>query len=198
VKVPSSPSRGIQEVARQAVTSPIRLSRLEVTVPFRVLPSSGVAGLLGCLLPVWSWHSLKRLSLSGIPPAALAQRSDSLSNPLLGFSSPTRYFPQFPPSVSPPWAPLLGFLAPSAHWEEGVHVPPGCPVELPGLSPGNLPAGPILPATVSPAGFLNLSATSSTLRRPAVFRQVALLGFTLQGFVPPAQPRRLVAAGMPS
>jgi hypothetical protein len=49
----SSPSRGIQEVVRQAVTSPIRLSRLEVTVPYRVLPSNGVAGVLGYLLPVW-------------------------------------------------------------------------------------------------------------------------------------------------
>jgi hypothetical protein len=58
VKVPSGPSRGIQGVARQAATSPIRLSRLEVAVPFRVLPSNGVAGVLGCLLPVWSWRSL--------------------------------------------------------------------------------------------------------------------------------------------
>jgi hypothetical protein len=121
-----------------------------------------------------------------------------LSYPLLGFGPPTRYVPQIPPAVSPPWAPLLGFLAPSAHKEEGVHVSTGCPAELPELSPGNPPAGPTLPATVSPTGFLNLPATSSTLRRPAVFRQVALLGFTLQGFVPLAQPRQLVATGMPS
>jgi len=77
-------------------------------------------------------------------------------------------------------------------------VPAGCPASLPGLSPGTLPAGPTLLATVSPTGFLNLSVTCSTLRRPAVFRQVALVGFTLQGFLPLAQPWWLVATSMPS
>jgi len=139
----------------------------------------------------------ERPSLSGIPAAAHAQGSDSLSNPLMGFGPPTRYFPLSPPLASQPRAPLVGFLSPSAHQEERGHVRPGCPVRLPGLR-RDLPAGPTLPATASPAGFSNLSATSSTLRRPAIFRQVALLGFTLQGFVPLAQPRRLVAPGMPS
>jgi hypothetical protein len=75
MKVPSSPSRGIQEVARQAVTFPIRLSRLEVTVPFRVLPCSGVAGSLGYLLPVWSWRSLKHLAYPVFLPLPLLKEA---------------------------------------------------------------------------------------------------------------------------
>jgi hypothetical protein len=73
--VPSSPSRGIQEVARQAVTSPIRLSRLEVAVPFRVLLSIGVAGLLGYLLPVWSWRSLNARAFPVFLPLLLLKEA---------------------------------------------------------------------------------------------------------------------------
>ena len=50
------------------------------------------------------------------------------------------------------------------------------------------PAGPTPPATVPLTGFLNLSATCFSRRRPAIFRQVALLGFALQGFVPSTKP----------
>lgn len=78
----------------------------------------------------------KTPGLSGIPAAALAQGSDSLNYPLLGFGPPTRYVPQSRPLVSPPRAPLLGFLAPSAHWGEGVHVPAGYPAQPPGFCPG--------------------------------------------------------------
>jgi hypothetical protein len=67
--------RLIQEVARQAVTFPIRLSRLEVTVPFRVLPCSGVAGSLGYLLPVWSWRSLKHLAYPVFLPLPLLKEA---------------------------------------------------------------------------------------------------------------------------
>jgi len=43
------------------------------------------------------------------------------------------------------------------------------------------PTAPTLPTTVPLAGFLNLSAALSSLRRPAIFRQVALLGFCPPG-----------------
>jgi hypothetical protein len=50
------------------------------------------------------------------------------------------------------------------------------------------PAGPTLLVTAPLTGFLNLSATYSSLCRPAVFRQVALMGFALQGIVPFTKP----------
>jgi hypothetical protein len=50
------------------------------------------------------------------------------------------------------------------------------------------PAGPTPPTTVPLTGFLNLSATCSSHCHPAIFRQVALMGFALQGFVPSTQP----------
>jgi hypothetical protein len=51
-----------------------------------------------------------------------------------------------------------GFVAPTALQEERVHVRPVSRLRLPGCA-GNLPRGPTLPATVSLAGFLSLSAT---------------------------------------
>jgi len=52
------------------------------------------------------------------------------------------------------------------------------PVARPGSPVARvLPTAPMLPTTVPLAGFLNLSAASSSLHRPAIFRQVALLGF---------------------
>jgi hypothetical protein len=53
-------------------------------------------------------------------------------------------------------APLLGFLAPTALWEKGVHVPP-VTRQAPG-HPGFAPAVPIPPATVPLSGFPNLAA----------------------------------------
>ena len=59
--------------------------------------------------------------------------------------------------------------------------------QLPGRAPrrftdcsartGIASAGPTPPATVPLTGFPNLAAASLSLRRPAIFRQVALLGF---------------------
>jgi hypothetical protein len=85
----------------------------------------------------------------------------------------------------------MGFCFPSAH--TGGESPR--PLRLPGPVP---PAGPTPPTTVPLTGFPNLSATSSSLRRPAIFRRVALLGFTLQGFDPHAKLQRLVTADIPS
>jgi hypothetical protein len=59
------------------------------------------------------------------------------------------------------------------------------------------PALPILPATVSPSGFFNLSATFSLHCRPTIFRRVTLLGFCPSGVFPFTQlrtaPRRRLA-----
>jgi hypothetical protein len=63
VENPSGPFRGLREFARQARSSPRRLSRHGVGVPFRVLPDSVVPGALGCLIPVRSWRSLNARSI---------------------------------------------------------------------------------------------------------------------------------------
>lgn len=84
-------------------------------------------------------------------------------------------FPDSLAAVLRPTAPLLGFHAPSALQVERVHVPAGYPV-APLVAQGLLTVSKP-PASVSLTGFPNLSATSSSLRRPAIFRQVALLGF---------------------
>jgi len=95
---------------------------------------------------------------SGISSSARAQRRDSLSNPLLGFDSPTRLVPMSSPKASQPKAPLLGFLFPYSARVERESTSCRCyPVRLPGFT-GNLSASPTLPTTVPLAGFLNLSA----------------------------------------
>jgi hypothetical protein len=137
---------------------------------------------------------------SGIPSSIRAQRRDSLNDPLVGFSSSSRCYPKSPPTVSRPKAPLLGFRSLQRMKEKRVHVQ-RCLATLrqpPGRYPGSVPAGPNLPVTVPLTGFLNLSATSSSLHRPTIFRWVALVGFTLQGVVPLAKPRWLVTTDIPS
>jgi hypothetical protein len=177
------------------VPSPDHQSRHGVAVPCRVLLGDEVAGSLGYPLPVrrCRWQALRP---SGIPRVALAQGSDSLSDPLLGFGPPSRYFPKSPPAVSRPQAPLLGFVAPTALGEEGIHGSPVARTSSPGVWPGIVSADPTPPTTAPLTGSLNLSATSSSLRRPAIFRQVALLGFCPSGVcsvpaAPTARHRRL-------
>jgi hypothetical protein len=108
-----------------------RADRREVTVPCRVLPAEDVSGTLGCLFPVRPWRPRAR-DPSGVTVFDRAQRCDSLGNPLLGFSPPTRCCPPSPPPVSRLEAPLLGFRAASTLEEERVHVP----IRLPGGRPG--------------------------------------------------------------
>jgi hypothetical protein len=92
------------------------------------------------------WVSRSRYGLStrrmhgpsGVPSSARVQRRDSLNNPLLGFSSPTRPISSSPPPTSLPAAPLLGFQFPSTHQEERVHVRTACLAAL-------VPASPVLP-----------------------------------------------------
>jgi len=84
------------------------------------------------------------------------------------------------PTASRLQAPLLGFCCPyNAHEGESPR-PAGCPVELPGFA-GNLPTGPTLPTTVPLTGFLNLTAVFSSPHPPAIFRQVAFMGFYPSG-----------------
>jgi hypothetical protein len=97
-----------------------------------------------------------------------------------------------PPScVSRPRTTLMGFFSPSTH--TGNESPR--PTRFTGrLSDPTrrlnrpLPAGPTPPATAPLTGFFNLSATYSSQYPPVIFRQVAFMGFALQGFVPSTKP----------
>jgi len=105
-----------------------------------------------------------------------------MSDPLLGFGPPTRYAPKPPPVASRPTGTSLGVYCPSS--ASGGRSPRPArpkPDEPPGFWPGIAPAGPTPPATVPLTGFLNLAAASFSLRPPAIFRQVALLGFHPSG-----------------
>jgi hypothetical protein len=66
---------------------------------------------LGYLLPVRSWHP-RAPDPAGIPSTALAHRSDSVSDPLLGFNPPSRYVPKSPPEASRPAGTSPGGLMP--------------------------------------------------------------------------------------
>jgi hypothetical protein len=99
-------------------------------------------------------------------------------------------FPEIPALRLSTRAPLLGFLCPySVRGRES-------PRPAVGLTTSG-PASPVLPGWCAcgshPAGygaapgFPNLSAACSSPVRPAIFRRVTLMGFSLQGFVPHAE-----------
>jgi len=153
---------------------------------------------MGCSPPVLPWRSPNAWPFRySFPSPSPKTRRFGPSSP--GVRSSYTVFPEVPAldlsveSTSP------GVCAPSAL--TGSESPR--PSRFPGPAPrrflaGNPPAGPTPPVTVPFTGFLNLSTVSSSPRLPAFFRQVALLGFSLQGFTPSTKPRRLVAAGIPS
>jgi hypothetical protein len=173
-----------------------RFNRRGVTVPFRVLPDSEVAGCLGCPLPVRPRRPLNARSCrsSFLRPRPWMR--------LLGQSSPgVRSSYTVCPEVSAAGLSTggtsRGFLPlQRSRRRESTSVPVAR--DDPPVLPECPPADPNPRTTVSLTGFPNLSATSSSPHRPAIFRRVAFLGFALQGFVPSTKPRRLVAAGMPS
>jgi hypothetical protein len=85
----------------------------------------------------------------------------------------------------------MGFFAPTTHEATRVHVRTVLPAWLsnPARKPNwRLLTGPTPSTTVPLTGFLNLSATFSSHCRLAIFRQVAFMGFALQGFNPSTKP----------
>jgi hypothetical protein len=159
-----------------------RGDRHEVAVPFRVLSGGEVARSLGSWRPVRPWRS-RRAVLPVFLPLPGPKDATPWAFPLVGFSPPSRCCPKLLPPASRPAAPLMGFRAPTTHGAGRAHVQTsGCPsVRLPRSYRGGPPAVPSPPATVSLAGFPNLSATCLSPRRPAIFRRVAFVGFALQG-----------------
>jgi len=132
----------------------------------------------GCWVPR-SRHSLsvrRTHGSSGIPSSAHAQGRDSLNNPLVGFDSSVRPYPMSPPVTSRSKAPLLRFCRPySVHRRRK-----STSRQLPGRAPRfcRESISRSHPADYGAAlGFLNLSAVSSSPPRPAIFRQVTLVGF---------------------
>lgn len=80
--------------------------------------------------------------------------------------------------------PLLGFLPPSAHQGEEVHVRPAGAGSAAEVLPRMSADGSQTTNYGATLGFLNLSVACSFFARPTIFRWVALMGFALQGFVP--------------
>jgi hypothetical protein len=189
MREPEQPLQRIERRTGQAVTSPIRLSRRGVSVPFRVLPSSGVAGLLGYPFPVRSWHSRKRLTLPVFPPLLMPEEATprailSWDSVLLhGISRTLR------PRSLDLRPPLLGFLAPSAHEEEGVHVPTSCPAGLPGF-PGYRQQVPPCQLRCRSQVFSTSQRLLSSLRRPAMFQTGGAHGVRPSGVLPLTKTRR--------
>lgn len=184
--------------ARQAVTSPSRLNRHEVAVPYRVLACNEVAALL-VLRPRYGLSARGAHDPSGIPSFARAQRRDSLDNPLVGLSSPTRYIPQSPLAASRLPAPLLGFVALQRITEEGVHVRTAGAGAIPQVTSTRV-------ALAAPSCQLRcrsrLSQPLSDLLLPRPSCHVSdrwhSWAFSLQGFIPPMQDWLLVATSLPS
>jgi hypothetical protein len=121
---------------------------------------------------------------------------DSLDNPLLGFRPPSWFNLSNSAAGLSAVGTSLGFRSPSACKEEESYVktsklakyPRCCRVVL------TIPTANY-DATL---GFLNLLVTCSFLNRPAILRQVTLMGFSLQGFLPLTKPQQLIAADIPS
>jgi hypothetical protein len=130
--------------------------------------------------------------LAGLPFSTLVQGHDSSDIPLLRFNPPLRSVLEI--SVLQPLdSGQLSWVSCSLQRTQAtrVHVHSALPAWLPdpALRPNQyVLAGPNPPATVPLPGFLNLSATSSSHNPPAIFRQVAFLGFALQGFTPSTKP----------
>jgi hypothetical protein len=96
-----------------------------------VLSGNGVAGFLGYPLPVRTRRSLNAR------PFRYSSRCPGPGKRLPGLSShgvrPSfTVFPDVSARGLSTGAPLLGFVAPTAHQEEGVHVPAGYPTGRPG------------------------------------------------------------------
>jgi len=121
----------------------------------------------------------------GISHVARGQGRDSLDYPLDGVRPSYTVFPDARAAASQRAAPLLGFLSPSAYEEERVHVhlavaPPVARRVL---------AVPTPPASVSPTGFLNLSATFFLSPPSCHFQAGSALGVSpFRGFVLPRSP----------
>lgn len=164
-------------------------SRLEVMLPFRVFARLQGCGLIGLSAPGSTLALALRLAHPVLPRCLYP------GTRLPGLSSH---------GVTPSFTVRLSVSAPGLSAEGtslGVLVPysalgrrkprPLQPKPVEALSRGCLENPPTIPTADYGAalGFLNLSATCFSSHPPAIFRQVALMGFALQGIHPPTQTR---------
>jgi hypothetical protein len=188
MKVPSAPLQRLERATSRAVTSPIRPNRLGVAVPYRVLSDDGVAGALGCLVPVRSWRSLNTRSCRSSVHRPCPRKR------LLGRSSPG-VRPSFAasPAVSARSLSAIGHLSwgflPLQRARRRESTSRRKPSELPGFAE-------VSTCESHPAGYgaaLRFSQPPSGLLPPSTllpsFRQVAFLGFLPSGVSSPHAAR---------
>jgi hypothetical protein len=118
----------------------------------------------------------------------------------LRFNSPSRHVPENSCLILLRTRPtLMGFCSPTARKTSRAHVlSRERPPEVTQRYARYVSMAPTPPTTVPLAGFSNLSATFLSQCRPAIFRQVALMGFALQGILPSTKPSRFITAKIPS
>lgn len=178
------------------VTSPTHRYRHEVAFTFRVFSPHEVSKILGSSIPVQPWR-LRALGSSGFPVALRTRGRDSSDDPLLAFSSPSRHRPNNLARHPSTTSTSLGVPCPFNALGEGSPRPHRVsPMLAPWVLPRRLRAVPNHSVRCRSQAF---SASQRLIPPPTVppyFRQVALVGFTLQGFNPlqlsPATCRRRV------
>jgi hypothetical protein len=181
----------------RAVTSPIRPNRPGVVVPFRVFRGDEVASLLGCLLPVRSWHPLStRSSRYSLHHPCSQKRLREQSSP--GVRPSYTVCPEVPARSLSVCGHLSWGFAPlqrSGRRESTARQLPGrAPRFCRDCAGGSHPTGYGAAHRFSQprSGLLPPSAVLPFSGRWRSW------GCALQGVVPATQPRRLVAAGIPS
>ena len=109
-----------------------------------------------------------------------------MGDPLMGFGPPSRSISTAPPRVSRPRAPLLGFLRPfNARRRRESTSRTSCPARAPWWCQGVRQQLPRCQLRCRSQVFPTSQRPSSSLRRPAIFRRVAFVGFRPSGnFLP--------------
>jgi hypothetical protein len=198
IRIPERPLQRDERASRRTVPSPTRPNRLGVTVPYRVLPGSEVAGLLGYLRPVRSRCSqnTRPFRYSFLHPRPRTR--------LLGRSSHgVRSSFTVCPAVSAPGLSAegtsLGVSSPlqrSRRRESTSRF--GCPNRAPWWCQGVRRRVPTRRLRCRSQVFPTSQRLLPLPAVPPFSDGWRSWGSALQGVVPSTKPRRLIAAGLPS
>jgi hypothetical protein len=163
------------------VSSPTRPNRRGVTVPFRVLPGSEVASLLGYPLPVRPRRSqnarpFRYSFLRPHPRTRLLGRSSH------GVRSSFTVFPEISTLGLSTEGTSLGVPSPLQRSRRRESTSRrGCPLRAPWLCQGVRQQVPTCQLRCRSQVFPTSQRSSSSPRRPAIFRRVAFVGFRPSG-----------------